>query len=102
MLPSLSLEPQATSSPRHHTMAAQFSALQSIPSIGTCLLLCHRQGFPAVIHGCLASVQDWQPFAQLAWASCAMKILEAWSAGITILLAGLLPNPEVVCSWLTN
>jgi hypothetical protein len=40
-------------------------------------------------------VQDWQPFAQLAWASCAMKILEAWSAGITILLAGLLPNPEV-------
>lgn len=30
-----------------------------------------------------------------------MMILEAWSAGITILLAGLLPSPEVAVAGLT-
>lgn len=43
----------------------------------------------------MLAMQDWRRFSKLAWASCAMKILEAWCAGITILLAGLLPGPEV-------
>lgn len=30
-----------------------------------------------------------------------MKILEAWSAGITILLSGLLPQPEIAVASLT-
>lgn len=47
------------------------------------------------------ALQEWRRFGKLAWASCAMKILEAWSAGITILLAGLLPSPEVAVASLT-
>ncbi len=30
-----------------------------------------------------------------------MKIAEAWSAGVTILLAGLLPRPEVAVASIT-
>mmetsp|Transcript_20346 Transcript_20346/g.61295 ORF Transcript_20346/g.61295 Transcript_20346/m.61295 type:complete len:460 (-) Transcript_20346:1178-2557(-) len=41
-----------------------------------------------------AALKGWRRFARLAYASCAMKVLEAWSAGVTILLAALLPQPE--------
>lgn len=46
-------------------------------------------------------MQDWRPYAKIAYPACFMECAESWCWGSMSILAGLLPNPARTVSSLS-